>query len=437
MRKIILILTISFFAASGYAQTADSLSLDRAIRIALANNYSLLMAENASLIAKNNYSIGSAGFLPTLDVSGQQSNSVNNSSLEFLSGETIDKTGAKSNSFNAEASLNWRIFDGLENFNSYSRLEKLSEIGELEMIAIRESIIESVIRAYYDIIRRSRMADVTTEILSISEKRVAIRRQEYELGAASRMDMLDARADMNTDRAGLISEETMVENAKVTLNEIMGRDPGEVFRVAADFDRGERIGWDSVLNLAMARNPQLRLARGAYSVAENNLNTEYSELLPRIGLFAKYDYSTSTSEAGFIQSSTNYGISYGFNFSLNLFNGLNTSRRIENAKIVLETENIALDMTINRIRAELLRAYNNYTKNLDLLDFELENFDVERQRLDLAIDQLELGRISSLQFREAQRSYAAARGRIINARYNARVSEAELLRIAGAYSQIR
>jgi outer membrane protein TolC len=434
MKRLILILIFTM-AAAGRAQ--DTLSLGQAIEYALANNHMLSMARNSAVIAGNNRSAGNAGFLPRLDVNGSQSNSINNTNLEFISGEKVDKTGAKSNAFNTSARLTWNIFDGLEQFNSYGRLGELEEISYLEMVNLREMVIENVIRSYFEIVRRKQLTGVATETLGVSEKRAGIQREKYELGSASRIELLESVADMNSDSSALIAAAVMVENQKITLCEIMGKEPTCEFAVAGKIKLRSRIAWDSIRNVALENNPEIRIARGREKVAGHNLRTEYSELYPEVNLFANYDYSTSESEAGFVQSSTNYGVSYGLNFSINLFNGLNTRRRIENSQIMLENSRIELERTIMRIESQLLRAYNNYRKNLKLVEFETQNFDVARQRLDLAVERMKLGTISSVQFREAQRSYAAARGRIIEARYATRISEAELIRIAGGFSEYK
>ena len=51
--------------------------LNDCIRIGLEKNFSLLIARNSETIAKNNFTIGNAGFLPSLDLSSRHSGTLN------------------------------------------------------------------------------------------------------------------------------------------------------------------------------------------------------------------------------------------------------------------------------------------------------------------------------------------------------------------------
>ena len=58
-------------------------SLNECISTGLENNFSMLIIKNSETIAKNNFSLGNAGFLPTLDLSGRQNGSLNNNTRKF------------------------------------------------------------------------------------------------------------------------------------------------------------------------------------------------------------------------------------------------------------------------------------------------------------------------------------------------------------------
>ena len=73
-------LLLIFSAASGQDVIYN---LNECIRIGLERNFSLLIARNSETIAKNNYTIGNAGFLPTLDLTGRHNGSVNDIERNF------------------------------------------------------------------------------------------------------------------------------------------------------------------------------------------------------------------------------------------------------------------------------------------------------------------------------------------------------------------
>src|SRR2546423_137537 len=110
MRKVFFTLFIIFCYQNLFAQ--EKLSLQQAIETGLKNNYSILITKNESGQAKNNATLGNAGALPQINLSLTQNNSVTDTKQKYSSGSEVNKTGATSNSINADAALTWTIFDG-------------------------------------------------------------------------------------------------------------------------------------------------------------------------------------------------------------------------------------------------------------------------------------------------------------------------------------
>jgi outer membrane protein len=126
----ILFLLLFLFFFSDQSLSQETLSLEEAIKIALSNNYSINIARNESEIAKNNVSLGNAGALPSLDVSGSYIKSSNDTKQEYFDGRTINRNGAKSTNITAGVNLNWTIFDGLRMYANLDMFKELNRIGE-------------------------------------------------------------------------------------------------------------------------------------------------------------------------------------------------------------------------------------------------------------------------------------------------------------------
>src|SRR3989339_546869 len=154
MRKIsFLFLGILLISAAQYFPQ-QKLTLKEAINIALKNNYDILLAKNDAAISDNNYSLGNAGFLPKLDVTGSQTKTVTDTKQEYSDGRTVDKTSAGSNSTNAGVALTWTIFDGLKMFTSYSKLNEYKMLGEIKLRGQIENSVSDVIKTYYNIVQQ-------------------------------------------------------------------------------------------------------------------------------------------------------------------------------------------------------------------------------------------------------------------------------------------
>ena len=108
MLKTILLPTLLLITTSSLAQ--EILTLDQALQTGLQNNYSVRIAKNDASIAANNVTIGNAGFLPVVDVFGNITQGIDDSKQQYLSGQEVEKTGAK-NTAGAAGSAKQVIYD--------------------------------------------------------------------------------------------------------------------------------------------------------------------------------------------------------------------------------------------------------------------------------------------------------------------------------------
>ena len=256
MKKIVFAVLI--FLSPSFSQ--ELLTLEDAINLALRNNYDIKISKNTLEIALNNYSLGNAGFLPTIDLNFGFSKSSNNTRQEYFDGRAINRTGAASNSLNLGATLNWTIFDGFSNYITYRKLAETQDIAETSSTATSEEIIASVVLAYYDILRQKEILKTLKESISISEQRVKIAEEKYKVGTASKTELLQAKVDLNSDMNTLLKQEIELKNAKVNLNLLLGRNPDIDFDIT-DTIKIQNLSLEDLLLKANENNRSILIAR--------------------------------------------------------------------------------------------------------------------------------------------------------------------------------
>ncbi len=430
--KILTKLFITFFVLStSFLFSQEMLSLEEAINIALKNNFSISVARNEAVIADNNLTAGNAGLLPKIDINATQSYSINNTKQELLSGQAIDRTGAKSNSFNAGVSLNWTIFQGLALFITYDRLKELRDIGEINFKAEVERTIASVKIVYYDVVKETITLKVIQEGIKISEERLRIAEDKLEVGAGAGVDVLQAKVDLNADKSTLLRQQLIINNLKTSLNQLLGREVNAEFITIDSLVLVTNLDYNDLLHSIHKQNSSLLLSEKNKNISSLMLSGLKSLRFPRISAFVNYNYLYSESQAGFTLSNQNLGFTYGLTLSLNLFDGFNQNRQIENANITLINSELQYKDTKSKIMSEFERQYKAYQNNLTLLKLEEENFEIAERNIDIAMERFRLGTYSPLELREAQRAYTAAQNRLVDAQYQSKVAEIELLKISG------
>ena len=80
--SLLILSSISFIPAHGQ----NVYGLKDCISIGLERNFSILIAKNDETISKNNYTLGNAGLLPTINLNGTQSGTLDNSTQKNTDG---------------------------------------------------------------------------------------------------------------------------------------------------------------------------------------------------------------------------------------------------------------------------------------------------------------------------------------------------------------
>jgi outer membrane protein TolC len=420
----LIVLIFIFYHFNLFSQ--ELLTIEKAMQIGLENNYSILISKNDAEILKNN-----SGFLPQINFNTSINKSSNDTKQEFRSGLPIDRKGAQSEQTGAGVSLNWTVFDGFNMFTSYRRLREIKEAGEINVIINIESSISQIISTYYQIVKQEKLLKVIRNAVSISEERVKIAEANYSLGSGSKLEILQAKVDLNADKSNLLKQEVVLSNLKTNLNQLLSRDIEIVFSVIDSIRIDSNLVFEDIRKNVLEQNSKIMLAGKNRNIAKLNLGEVKSQLYPKVGINLGYNFSQSESEAGFITSNQNLGINYGVNATVNLFDGFNFNRKYQNAKISIINSDLQYNQIKNQIESDLVKAYKNYENNLQLLKLEAENLEFARQNVNIALERFRLGSITPLTLREAQKTFIDAESRLVTVQYEAKISETELLRLSG------
>ena len=430
----LLLLGAVLFPASVQAQPApDTLRLDAAVQRALQNNQQAQIARREVDIAKNNVSVGNAGFLPTLTGQAGYSETVASSDQTFLGGQTQNTDGAKTTQSNAGVDLRWTVFDGLRPFATYDRLGAERDRQAAATTEELEALAADVIEGYYDVARRQQQLAVLREAVSVSRERLRIVELQQELGSASDLEVRQARVDLNADSAQVLRQQTELVNAKSRLNRLLGRsgDASVRYAVTSSIAVDTSLGYGSLQETALRQSPALTQAREALQAAQAAKRETRADLFPSLDVTAGYGYSQLDAESGFLQSSTSTDLTYGVSLTFDLFDGLNRWRRTQNAKIQTTNARLAVEDVRARLTTELTSAYERYQNRLRLVELERQNLESVRANVDVALKQFELGTITSVELREVQEQFIQAESRLLTAQFEAKQAEVELLRLSG------
>ncbi|WP_299824359.1 TolC family protein [uncultured Pontibacter sp.] len=420
------------------AFSQEQLSLEQAIRLGLQHNYDIQIATKQEAINENNVTLGNAGFLPSVDGRATRTFSENNSRQEFQSGPDRIRDGASSNNMGYGVNLNWVIFDGLGMFINLERLKTLEKSGELLTKQTVETTLADITASYFEVARQSFKIQALQDAIAISEARVEIAQAQYEVGVSAKVEILRAQVDYNADRSELLLQQEVLQNAKINLNQLLGRNPDINFVVTDSIVVDPTLNYGTAANDLYAANPLLQRLQLDRQLASLDMKAIRASRFPVIGVTSAYNFSRSEAEplnefqARFNQ---NRGYNYGLTLSVPIFNGFNINRQAQNARINLESVNLEYQREENRLQADVARAYSQYSNRLQLLELEEVNVKLAQENAQIALERYKLGLLTAIELREAQRNELVASNRLIDIKYQAKTAEVELKRLSGTLLQ--
>lgn len=429
--RIIVLCTVfcfQFFMGTALSAQESRVTLEQCIQQALEANYSIKIVRNQESIADNNANY--APFLPSVGIDAQQTQRLNDTKTT-VSGEDRKVNGATSDVLSAGVSLNWRMFDGMAMFTTYSKYQEMLAIGELNTQMALENLTVNVSEAYYNVIVQHSKLDASKHSLELSTERFNEARDKYVLGVLSGLELQQAKIDLNADSSKYMKQKELLKSAYISLNMIMNADLQRAMYVHDTIMLREPLVYGELYNNTLAMNTLLQIARKDQKISSMDVKLARSALFPTLDFNSGYNYSRTKTPSATTSLNRTNGFYWGFNLKMNIFDRLENRRKIKNAELEVENAEWSYKETELQTLADLAQLYNTYENNLQIVSFENESADVAFENLDAALEKYKLGSLSGIEFREFQRSYIDAVDRKLSAIYQAKVSELSLMLISG------
>ena len=403
----------------------EKLTLDECVSIALRENLSIQIAENASKIAENNYHPGNANLLPRLDLS---------SSATYNDNETNTNGATKNSAFTTNIvglRATYTLFDGFGNTANYEKLKYLRDMSDLEQRDVIERTITKTVSTFYETARLSELVNIEFESLEISRDRLERVKNKQQYGQARSVDYLSALVDLNRDSVNYINTKTQLHHAKQRLNALLNREVDTDFYVELEV-QFETIGdKETITNSALERNAAYKLALQNIKLSETDISIANANYLPILSLDANYGYNKTVDEFGINYADRNKNFSVGLNLSYNIFNGFRNSIQSQNAEIRFKNSELSEKAALLEMMTEISNTYQQYSDELVTLKLEKQNLQSAETNFLRTKELYELGQVTLTQFRESQLNFIRAKLNIANITYSVKVFEAELKRLAG------
>jgi len=429
------LLSLSFLlsALPIYIDAQQVYQLSDCIRTGLERNYSLLITRNSESIAKNNYTPGNAGFLPTVDLNGRHNATYNDITQNLTDGTQNKSQDVFNTTSSAGVTLGMTIFNGFNVITTYKKLGELKQIGELNTQMGIENLVADIISGYYNYIQHIQLLNNLKYVVSLSKERLRIDEDRYLLGSSSKLDVLQSRVYLNSDSSRLSRQGEVVRAAQIRLNELMAvEDLGEYFSTRdTSISVNPALLYQKLLEETLAKNTSLQIASKNKTISEYDYKLVVSRSYPYLNLSSGYSYGFNTFSNSTTKDQSTSGLNYGLTLGMNLFDGFNQRRSIRNSSIEIENKELRYFEIEQGVKADLLTIHSAYSNYLRLVNLEEQNLQTATENLAIAMERYKLGSLSGIELREVQKSLLDARESLLSVQYQTKLAEISLLLISG------
>jgi len=421
-KSIFILLGILLFAQAVKGQ--EELTLSSALKLALKNNYGLIISRADLQVAEINNNWGTAGRYPTIGFDASDNNNYELNSSEYT------------NRLSAGIGLNWLLFDGFRVKFTKSRLENMEDLTSGQLAVQVETTIQEIVLVYYSVLLQKEQLIVLETVMQLSDDRYQYELKKQSLGGSVTYNVLQAKNVYLTDKANFMNQEMLVRNTTRNLNYMMGVEPSQTWEFTESFepDTSDFILADLISKMK-ADNQRLKNQYTGLLLRENETSLQRSAYSPSVSLGAGMDYGHTWSYSGGAQSFNNETMSpYGnVRLSFDIYSAGVRKRGVEIARINEEVAKVEIDQMEHALTNELFNLFDYHTVRLELLNVANENLEAAELNMSISEDKYRSGVINSFNYRDIQLIFLSASYQRLNAVYNLISSKTGLTRITGGF----
>lgn len=410
------------------------LTLDDALAIALRQNPMFLATQEREAQAKAQVRSAVSRFLPTLNAQGLNTLDEKLFVLEFPSlipGQPPQRISIDFTK-NYQTALNFSVplFAGGRLVAGYKQANYNLQASRESVRLSEQETVFNVKQAFYGYLLAREFSSVADEALRLAEDFRANVKNLYDVGMASKFDLLRSDVQVANLKPQAIRARNAVEVAALGLKTVLGlagETPIEIKGELAAPPLDEVS--QAVVEEALAARPEIRQLEYQRRIAGEMLKIARGSRLPTIGIGGTYNlWSDSLS---FRKGAWQNYYAINLSISLPLFNGFESRAQAGQAKAVIRELDWTHKGLSDAVAFEVRQAVLNRTQARETLLSLEKNVEQAREAVRIAELNYSEGLATNLDVSTAQVALSQARTNYSQALYDCVISQAQLEKAIG------
>jgi multidrug efflux system outer membrane protein len=395
--------------------------LQQLIRIALQQNYDLLIATERINAARDAVTITRSRLFPQV-------------------GGNADFSGGKESTFQSKYNIGTLTADAVFQLDLFGQLRRATEAARAQLLATQDAqqtviltLVSDVASNYFALLELDLQLQITYQTIKIQEDSVKLTKLRVDHGVATKLDVLQAQQTLDTANSTVPDLEMQIAQEENAISILLGNYPQAVNRgrplVEQPLPPEVPPGLTSTL---IERRPDIRQAEQNLVATNAEIGVAKAQFFPQISLTGSGGGAFGRSSAFSSLMSTQLGIwSYGAQVSQPIFTGGALQGNLRLAKSQNQQALLAYRQTILRAFGEVSNALIGYQKLHEVRLRQEDTVADLRESVRLSDMRYQGGTTAYLEVLDGQRSLYSAELTLAQARGNEYQSLVQLYRSLG------
>jgi outer membrane protein TolC len=436
--KILFIVSLlSLVFVSGrfsFSQEKMILTLEKCIQLALSQNPYHLAAEERVEAARSQVREAASNFFPSLNAQGLHTLDEKVFELEFPSfipGEPPQRVSVDfTRDYQFSMSLSIPLFTS-GRLTSGFRQAKYNLLSTEEYVRQSSQVtVFNTKSAFYGYLLAKEFVRVAEEAVDIAEKLFKNVKSLYEVGMASKFDLLRSEVQLANLKPQLIKARNNLKIAELSLKTLLGLDLEKPIEIKGELAY-EPYEPDLEKSLAGALQNRPEIGQLGYQkqMAGEMLKLARASNLPSIAVSGTYNFWAD--KFNFQEDTWQDFYAVNLIFTLPIFNGFTTSARVAQSKAMIRELELSQKGLVDMVRFEIREAILKLNEAKESLLSQEKNVEQAQESLRIAELNYAEGMITVLDVSQAQAALSQAKTNYSQALFDYVISLAQLEKAEG------
>ncbi|HDJ23269.1 MAG: hypothetical protein B5M54_02405 [Candidatus Aminicenantes bacterium 4484_214] len=434
--KVIGLSLIGFFLFSMVAFSEEPLvlTLEKSVQIALAKNPNQLAAQERLKAAQSSVREAAAQFFPSLNAQGMHTLDEKVMELEFPSmipGQPPQRVEIDfTRDYQFSLSLNLPLFTGGRLTSNFKQAQYGLKATQEMVRQTKQEIVYQTKQAFYGYLLAKEFVQVAEEAVDLAQKHLDNVKALYEVGLASKFDLLRSEVQLANLQPQLIRARNNLKITELSLKTVLGLSLETPIEIKGSLQyQPFTINEEECYQIALQNRPELLQLNFQKQRTAAMIGLARASGLPTVAVSGNFNYWSD--QFKFKKDTWSDYYSVNLVVSIPLFNGFATSARVAQSKAALrELENTRQGL-VNLIRFEVSQALLRLKEAEESLLSQGKNVEQAQESLRIAELNYAEGLVTTLDVSSAQTALSQAKTNYSQALYDYMLAQAALEKAMG------